>query len=297
MNWMSRVLGFVLCVLCLGSAQAQQQFTDLLIFGDSLSDTGNVFATTGNPQPPYFEGRYSNGPLWVDYLAERLGLPPVQPSTSGGTDYAWASAESGTGESLFGVPNLHTQIDGFLLNHVPRANELIIVWAGANDLLGGRADAITAATNVAVAVSNLAHAGGTHFMVPNLPPLTLAPFTHSMSAEQRQTLDDQAAQFNRLLDAALDELQSQLRIAVFRVDIEGLTRQVLDDPASFGFSNVTTSALDDGVTSGDGYLLWDEFHPTTVGHRFIADAAYRTIGIEQYMQRALAPVLPALTVP
>ena len=32
------------------------------------------------PSPPYFEGRYSNGPIWIDYLAEDLGIT-VTPST------------------------------------------------------------------------------------------------------------------------------------------------------------------------------------------------------------------------
>ena len=47
-------------------------FTNLYVFGDSLSDAGNVFAATAGQQPgsPYYDGRYSNGPVWVEYLAE-----------------------------------------------------------------------------------------------------------------------------------------------------------------------------------------------------------------------------------
>jgi len=46
--------------------------TALYMFGDSLSDTGR------NPPPAgtnYYDGRYSNGPLWVEYLSADLGIP------------------------------------------------------------------------------------------------------------------------------------------------------------------------------------------------------------------------------
>ncbi len=61
-------------------------FSKLYVFGDSLSDQGNIFNITkfANslssqipvvPSAPYFEGRFSNGPVWIDYLSAGLGLP------------------------------------------------------------------------------------------------------------------------------------------------------------------------------------------------------------------------------
>lgn len=50
---------------------------DLFVFGDSLSDIGNSYDQTFGllpPDPPYFEGRFSNGPLAVETLAQNLGL-------------------------------------------------------------------------------------------------------------------------------------------------------------------------------------------------------------------------------
>jgi phospholipase/lecithinase/hemolysin len=55
--------------------------SELYVFGDLLSDTGNLFRATseasgeGFPPPPFFEGRYSNGELWVEGLASELGVP------------------------------------------------------------------------------------------------------------------------------------------------------------------------------------------------------------------------------
>src|SRR5437868_1188537 len=47
------------------------RFRDIVIFGDSDSDTGNVFSLTGKTwpiSPPYYKGRFTNGPNWVDLL-------------------------------------------------------------------------------------------------------------------------------------------------------------------------------------------------------------------------------------
>ena len=44
----------------------------IVAFGDSLSDTGNIFRDLAFPPPPYFEGRSSNGILWLEYLANDM---------------------------------------------------------------------------------------------------------------------------------------------------------------------------------------------------------------------------------
>lgn len=55
-------------------------YSGLVIFGDSLSDTGNVLSLTkafGQPAFPSFpgaEGRFSNGKAWTEHLAEELGF-------------------------------------------------------------------------------------------------------------------------------------------------------------------------------------------------------------------------------
>ena len=58
-----------------------EPINQLYIFGDSLSDLGTVFRATGGmypPQPTYFQGRYSNGRVWVEYLADRLQIKASQ---------------------------------------------------------------------------------------------------------------------------------------------------------------------------------------------------------------------------
>src|ERR1043165_7474947 len=76
-------------------------FRGVVVFGDSLSDSGNVFAATKPVlakaipvSPPYFQGRFSNGPVWVAILAEQLGLP-LRPFLQGDTNFAFGGAATG----------------------------------------------------------------------------------------------------------------------------------------------------------------------------------------------------------
>src|SRR5579863_2178064 len=75
------------------ASAATPKFTNLYVFGDSYCDVGNVsIATQGaRPGPLYYEGRFSNGPLWVDHIASYLGVP-LTPALAGGTDFAFAGA-------------------------------------------------------------------------------------------------------------------------------------------------------------------------------------------------------------
>src|SRR6267378_4348927 len=70
-------------------------FNNLVLFGDSLSDIGNIAAQPfiNTPGPYYWNGRFSNGPVYAETLATGLGLPALNRSTaSGGTDYAYGGA-------------------------------------------------------------------------------------------------------------------------------------------------------------------------------------------------------------
>lgn len=66
-----------LLALPLAAQAGSMPFSRIVAFGDSLSDIGNFYRLTGGvlPPPPYDNGRFSNGPLWIEYLADDLGMP------------------------------------------------------------------------------------------------------------------------------------------------------------------------------------------------------------------------------
>ena len=85
------VAGMLLAMTSFASAGA---YSNVFVYGDSLSDTGNIYFITGHttpPSPPYYNGRFSNGPLAVEYLANALHSPL--------TSFAWGGATTGIGDS------------------------------------------------------------------------------------------------------------------------------------------------------------------------------------------------------
>jgi GDSL-like Lipase/Acylhydrolase len=100
----------------LGNTLGDRSFDQLVIFGDSLSDTGNLSRALGGlfPPPPYFNGRLSNGPLWLEYLAPELGISNV-------ANFAFAGSTTGrsniasiiAGQDLGPLPGVLDQIDLF----------------------------------------------------------------------------------------------------------------------------------------------------------------------------------------
>jgi phospholipase/lecithinase/hemolysin len=258
----------------------------LVAFGDSLTDTGNRYAATGHTDPtspPYDAGRWSNGPLWVEYLATGLGLPAPAPSALGGTDYA--SADAGTALSGYahnGSPNVGTQITTYLSTHPSiSSNQLFVIWGGTNDF-GPHSTPDTAGTvaNLTAEITELAQAGARQFLVPNLMPLGEVPSIRKMGPTAEAKYDALSVQFNSQLTAAEDQLEASLGVKIHQVDVYGLVDQVLADPGQFGITDVTDQAKsgDEGdpgvvVPSPDQYLFWDNIHPTETFQRLLGTQA------------------------
>jgi phospholipase/lecithinase/hemolysin len=173
--------------LCLGVAAAASPAvaapTSIYAFGDSLTDTGNVSASTFGIlplSPPYAPGRFSNGPLWVGHVMAAYGTQAT-PSLLGGNNFAYGGATTG------GIipPGVTFQTLDYLARQGfdgadPEA--LYIVYGGGNDVLNELGStlapetlAAAATENIQQAVTNLALAGAEYIMVPNLNDLVLQP--------------------------------------------------------------------------------------------------------------------------
>ena len=278
-------------VLATGAFAANNPFSNFNIFGDSLLDTGNAYMLTGGvypASPPNTGGRVCNGPLWVEYLADTLGME-IQPENQ----YAVVGACSGVGNfssDAYGYPELagtglQSQIQTFLNDSGTGRvdpNALNIVWIGANDIFttltfGGNMDftVYQAIQNTAGAVATLAKRGARHILVVNLPDLGLTPFGLAQGPRGSAQLSGLTDAYNYYLDVALDSLEA-MGIRTIRLDAAGLIREVVADPGLFGLVNATGMAIY-SPDDADGYLFWDGVHPTTVGHQIVADRAVREL--------------------
>ncbi len=281
-------------------------FSKLIVFGDSLSDVGNIAsraeAKFGVRYPSgdfnYADGRFTDGPatdpasqnhagVWHEQLARELGLSPATASSDGGLDFAFGGATTADGSSehdvvsgrlTLTIDNMGRQVDDYLKGRSAEPGALYILWGGANDLLGDRSAANVNATAARISglVNRLAGAGARSFLVANVPPLGEVPL-EAGKPQQAAELNAASSQFRSRLNADLSAAEAGfssagLSVKVYRLDIFDLFSRVLQSPASYGFANVTQSAQGQPVLP-DKYLFWDDLHPTTSGHFQIAQAA------------------------
>ncbi len=289
---MTRGGSFIALILLLGAtgcwnAPPTGSFSAIIIFGDSLSDTGNINAETVIvPQSPYHLGRFTNGDVWVELLARHYGLE-ARPSYLGGTNFAQGASGTGRGLANFSGlplgPNVREQVG--LYHGQPNGTELFVVWGGANDVFDVLRDACTMtpaqmADNVFLAIAMLYDRGGRQFLVPNLPDIGKAP--RYLDGELAATATQLSHDFNTTLADRLDQLDQLSGIKIYRLDVWALFDTAIADPPP-GVTNVTQPAwsgsflgyLGSGalVADPDTYLFWDTIHPTRISHGLIAAAA------------------------
>jgi thermolabile hemolysin len=273
-------------------------FSQLFVFGDSLSDQGRLFAATNQqfpPDPPYFQGRISNGPVWIEEMASRLDLPM---SLVNNFSVAGATTSSANyNESILGtdLPGLADELQQYLagLNGQPAdPNALYVVWAGANDFFLPFSDPAVvigqAVTNLATTVGTLQAVGAQHILVVNLPDLGLTPYADSIG--QAAQLTALSAAFNSALQGAL----SGPGLRATFIDIFSTFQNVAANPATFGLTNVTDAAINGVAVVGDpaDYLFWDSVHPRE-GKRSGHDRpelAVATIGQRRFGIRSVSAV-------
>ena len=258
---------------------SSQAFSRIFAFGDSLSDPGNFYHLSGGtPPPPYFQGRFSNGRLWVEHLADALGM-----TIASGDNYAVGGATTGFLNSNDGLngreyPGLLDEIASFKATRTAAEAQgaLFVVWAGANDffvaLETGQAPAELIANgvgNTVQAIQQLWLAGARHILVVNVPDLGLTPY--ALGANVGAGVTQLSAAYNQVLDSALDALAAA-GIPTIRVDAFATLQTMVNEPDRFGFTNVTDPLLMVGGNASE-FLFWDAVHPTTAGHAVLAEAA------------------------
>ncbi|MFO1319191.1 MAG: SGNH/GDSL hydrolase family protein [Burkholderiales bacterium] len=312
-RWVQTCLAAALTLPAL--AWSVPNYTGMYVIGDSLSDTGNVqaqynflLALGGLPPgaPPsvpssaYYQGRFTNGPNYVDVLAGKLGLS-VAPSLLGGSNYAYGAARTDYHPSGFPFRGILDQKGQLLAQHpVLDSNALYVVFGGSNniqDLLTGTRDGNSAVppstvaetvNDIAGVLDDLYNAGARNFLVGNTPNVGLVPRIREKGASAVAGASFLSAQLHAGFDAMIDAKQA-LGYNIAELDTYSLLNDLLANAAAQGITNVTDRCYggDDltwappaaGSTCGSpsSYLWWDGIHPTAKVHQILGEAAYAAL--------------------
>jgi cholinesterase len=263
--------GFLLAVLMVLSSSAttqeQPRFDHLIVFGDSLSDIGNA-------------GRFSNGPVWVEQLAEMLKLP-LAASERGGQNFAVGGAKVEEGPQ-----SLRAQVEEFLKLPRPSGRTLYVIWGGGNDVLAaiGEPEALSkvnaAAASLKDVLAELIANDASDLLVPNLPDVSLTPEVQAHGTKAITEGRSLSLDFNKAVEQGLNDLvQSSTSFSFYRLDVAAMAERARKDPASYGFTNISTPCR--ASARCEKNLFWDEIHPTTEAHAHLAAAALRTLSLQQ----------------
>jgi outer membrane lipase/esterase len=292
-----RSFGFICAgsfALAVGTATAilpaaASPYSSMVVFGDSLSDSGNAAlavgatapAITGNtyiPSHPYLPSAdFSNGQVWASDVASALGVP-LLPSFAGGTNVAVGGATTGGP-----FPSLLGQAATYLAStgNVASSTALYVVEGGGNDaraalgLIGGGADvtstiqstALSFAANIASIVTSLKAGGAQRIIVWDTPNIGLAPAV-AAGGPGAATLGSLLAADMNLALAGI--LAGDTGVSIF--DIFGLGTSIANNPSAFGLADVTDACGAVAVADCNTYEYWDGIHPTAAAHQVIADA-------------------------
>lgn len=242
-------------------------FNDIVVFGDSLSDPGNVFAASAGAipsNPPYPNGQFTNGNVWATLLGADV---------ASGRNFAFGGAKAQTDldpSPDFALQRTFFQLSGLALNSKP----LTVIWFGSNDL--ATATPLNAGTVIAntvnaitTGVSDLIGLGLTDFLVMGQPDLGLFPRAIAQGVEVFATSGAQG--FNGLLQTALAPLNAQANVHYF--DTFGFFNDFIAAPANAGLIKHTdclTDFVNCALVGPDAYLFFDDVHPTQGFHTALA---------------------------
>jgi len=288
-------------------AYAGNSYSQVFIFGDSLSDTGNLATVIGDFPPPYIMNRASNGPVAVDTFTAELGytanasLHLIGPEAGG--NYAVAGANA-SGEDLI---DLNTQIMSFHANHgfVAPSDALYVIFIGGNDVRAARDVAelsaakliVKAAANeVRQAILSLSSAGARTFMLVNSANVGLIPETQLIAhATSNPDLIERTGKLSKGYRRALhdiagniaEHLEEEKNIDIIEFDFFKFFNKLVKKADTYGFSNSTDACFSSKTFSFhpdcnfgfnfDQFIFFDETHPTARAHALIGEAMHEAL--------------------
>jgi phospholipase/lecithinase/hemolysin len=306
-TFLAGLVGCALAVPALGLAQGR--ISEIIIFGDSLSDTGNAFALQKvNNTPPNFSvdpllipddayarggHHFTNGATWAEDFARPLGLaadvsPAFRDSDPRATNYAVGGArasDDGTCQS----PNLPCQVQVFLedFDGTAPAEALYVIEIGGNDLrdvlaTGNPGLIATAIGSVSANIVTLYEAGARKFLVWNAPDIGLTPAVRGLGPVAVGAAGAAAAGYNTVLEGVLANLKALPGINITEFDLYGALYAIVADPPAFGLADVTDACISPNdppfvCKNPDTYLFWDGIHPTKAVHALLAQDVAQSI--------------------
>ena len=287
------MLKSLLSVLLLvwGFAVHAKPLSEVVVFGDSLSDNGNLYEFMNHQlplSPPYYQGRFTNGPVWVELLMEKLfpsnAADRLQDYAFGG---AGISLDENNDESSF---SLQQQIQNYLDENHNMANPeaLYVIWMGANNYFNLPENPEETIRNVNQvierSISRLVKNGGRNFLLINIPDRQFAEVVRRMKARYTR-VRFASYDVTKVMGDIVENPQKYGFIDSTHTCYEHLMNANIQDQLvkkSPFLSNISAIAYPQAMDNCDGYLFFDLYHPSERAHQIMADEIQKLLSKEGF---------------
>jgi phospholipase/lecithinase/hemolysin len=298
--------------------QVQAAFTSLYVFGDGVS------TTTNNPiagTEPYYGLRRSNGRVWVELLAQQLGLTnnfwysnnianQVSYTNLTATTTNWSYSSNNW--SFYGdySPIVMNSVSNFVAP-ANASNALFIIWVNDADFVGDMGNIYyPSGTNITLwtnainqsltnhweIITNLYYAKGVRTLVmPNAVDITEVPQYDLISSPNKSFIRQMVINFNASFATILSNAMASCPgLKIYEPDFFSLLDNVITNAAAYGLTNVLSGGqsidaienLSNPALNGPGanYVFWDAIDPTAKLHAVLADTVKQLIAPVQISQ-------------
>ena len=287
-------LAVALAAAALPALAQQGQFSRTVFFGDSLTDAGYyrpvLIRSIGPSGGLVGQSTTNPGFVWAQHVAEHYGTNGgANGNGQAGDNYAVSGARVAvdTVGGLGPTPSVATQVQRHLAGGGADPDALYTVWAGANDVFAIAAGAPAEATLAGAVgaqvglIGTLQGAGARYILVPTLPDMGQTPAARAQGPVAQGQLTALATAYNTALYNGINSAG----LRVIPLNTFAFLQEVIADPGTYGFRNVTAPActVAQSITcnpatlvaadAANAYLFADGVHPTTGGHRALADFA------------------------
>jgi phospholipase/lecithinase/hemolysin len=212
-----------------------------IILGDSLSDSGNLlsFLKIVPKTPPYYKGRFSNGPNWADHVEDHFYKKYFIETKNYSYGGATAVLHNLADDKFIAPITLEGELYQYLFQSMftDRSNILYGVWIGANDYLYDRQPSLEKLTDSVVntttsTINTLIKNGAKNFVVFNLPDLAVTPYAKNEKLTDR--LHALSVMHNQKLADGIKQIKTaHPEVKVVYIDIYGIFKDVLSNPDKY----------------------------------------------------------------
>ncbi|KAI9502355.1 hypothetical protein GGI25_004752 [Coemansia spiralis] len=307
-----------LCLSELVAVASSLSVPRMRLFGDSITDTGRLKSITHGivPPKPYWQGRFSCGPVWCEWSSLLLGFNLENYAVG-------AAVTTDSHPELFGIlpmsiPSTYDQIQSFLSNKDSNSvadTDIAILEIGGNDVMDALPDIISnkisveafaesLSSTVVSQLQDIKNAGFKTIYVTNIPALQYIPL---MALEKRaQAAGTVVDAYNKKLSTKAASWATSSGLQNFGIlDINAFMRSTLSRTVSsaLGITDITGSCVGGNAlqlflgknhieallafaldlkgallcSNPEEHFFWDPIHPNDRVHRLFGYYVYKAI--------------------